>query len=214
MIGDRDPIVLHKEIPGMGRAKRYIITIASDDRAPLDKLCQSLIAVGATCDVLRNSFGQTNVRGARLPDESIKGVAVSQGRDFQCRQIKIFDVSGSVSTARANAVSCLVRSGFSRSLSRDSFCALSAALIVGSPRLPRFIAQGIQQSSCVERQIAPLTKSGGEVFAGCYCTSLCAKGQGAVSVLGSVSCQKRSHAPVPTYPSANQCQRIDRARAV
>src|ERR1700733_1392302 len=71
LIGDSDPIVLHKEIPGMGRAKRYIITIASDDRAPLDKLCQSLIAVGATCDVLRNSFGQTNVRGARLPDESI-----------------------------------------------------------------------------------------------------------------------------------------------
>jgi hypothetical protein len=59
------------EIPGMGRAKRYIITIASDDRGPLDKLCQSLIAVGATCDVLRNSFGQTNVRGARLPAESI-----------------------------------------------------------------------------------------------------------------------------------------------
>jgi hypothetical protein len=65
LIGDRDPIVLHKEIPGMGRAKHYIITIASDDRAPLDKLCQSLIAVGATCDVLRNSFGQTNVRNAR-----------------------------------------------------------------------------------------------------------------------------------------------------
>jgi Transglycosylase SLT domain len=71
LIGDSDPIVLHKEIPGMGRAKRYIITIASDDRVPLDKLCQSLIAVGATCDVLRNSFGQTNVRGARLPEESI-----------------------------------------------------------------------------------------------------------------------------------------------
>jgi hypothetical protein len=28
LIGDREPIVLHKEIPGMGRAKRYIITIA------------------------------------------------------------------------------------------------------------------------------------------------------------------------------------------
>src|SRR5580704_8118203 len=38
-IGDREPIVLHKEIPGMGKAKRYIITIADDDRAPLDKLC-------------------------------------------------------------------------------------------------------------------------------------------------------------------------------
>jgi hypothetical protein len=54
LIGDREPIVLHKEIPGMGRAKRYIITIADDDRAPLDKLCQKLIATDATCDVLRN----------------------------------------------------------------------------------------------------------------------------------------------------------------
>jgi hypothetical protein len=62
---DRDPIVLHKQIPGMGRAQRYIITIASDDRAPLDKLRQSLITAGAACDVLRNSFGQTNVRAAR-----------------------------------------------------------------------------------------------------------------------------------------------------
>jgi hypothetical protein len=54
LIGDREPIVLHKEIPGMGRAKRYIITIADDDRAPLDKLCRKLIAAEATCDVLRN----------------------------------------------------------------------------------------------------------------------------------------------------------------
>ena len=54
LIGDREPIVLHKEIPGMGRAKRYIITIADDDRRPLDKLCRKLIAADATCDVLRN----------------------------------------------------------------------------------------------------------------------------------------------------------------
>jgi hypothetical protein len=46
--------LLHKEIPGMGRAKRYIITIADDDRGPLDKVCQKLIAADATCDVLRN----------------------------------------------------------------------------------------------------------------------------------------------------------------
>jgi hypothetical protein len=58
LIGDREPIVLHKEIPGMGRAKRYIITIADDDRAPLDKLCQKLVAVDATCDVLRNPIAQ------------------------------------------------------------------------------------------------------------------------------------------------------------
>jgi hypothetical protein len=54
LIGDREPIVLHKEIPGMGRAKRYIITIADDDRGPLDKLCQKLVAADATCDVLGN----------------------------------------------------------------------------------------------------------------------------------------------------------------
>jgi hypothetical protein len=54
LIGDREPIVLHKEIPGMGRAKRYIITIADDDRGPMDKVCQKLIAADATCDVLRN----------------------------------------------------------------------------------------------------------------------------------------------------------------
>jgi hypothetical protein len=59
LIGDREPIVLHKEIPGMGRAKRYIITIADDDRAPLDKLCQKLIAADATCDVIRNPMGQS-----------------------------------------------------------------------------------------------------------------------------------------------------------
>ena len=58
LIGDREPIVLHKEIPGMGRAKRYIITIADDDRGPLDKLCQKLIAADATCDVMRNPIGQ------------------------------------------------------------------------------------------------------------------------------------------------------------
>jgi hypothetical protein len=55
LIGDREPIVLHKEIPGMGHAKRYIITIADDDRAPLDKICRKLAAANATRDVMRNS---------------------------------------------------------------------------------------------------------------------------------------------------------------
>ncbi len=58
MIGDREPIVLHKQIPGMGTAKRYIITIADDDRVSLDKLCAKLTAAGVSCDVLRNEFGQ------------------------------------------------------------------------------------------------------------------------------------------------------------
>jgi hypothetical protein len=57
LIGDREPIVLHKMIPGMGRARRYIITIADDDRAPLDKLCARLTAAGGACVVLRNSRG-------------------------------------------------------------------------------------------------------------------------------------------------------------
>ena len=57
LIGDREPIVLLRQIPGMGRAKRYIITIADDNRAPLDTLCKKLNAASATCDVLRNSRG-------------------------------------------------------------------------------------------------------------------------------------------------------------
>ena len=43
----------------MGRAERYIVTIADDDRASLDKLCKKLIAAGAPCDVLRNTFGKS-----------------------------------------------------------------------------------------------------------------------------------------------------------
>jgi Transglycosylase SLT domain len=39
LIGDRGPIVLYKVMPGMGNAKRYIITIADDDRASLGKIC-------------------------------------------------------------------------------------------------------------------------------------------------------------------------------
>ena len=54
LIGDREPVVRYKQIPGMGRAKRYTITIADDDRAPLDKRCKNMIAAGVTCDVLRN----------------------------------------------------------------------------------------------------------------------------------------------------------------
>jgi len=57
LVGDREPIVLHKQIPGMGWVKRYIITIADDDRAPLDKLCAKLTAAGGACVVLRNSRG-------------------------------------------------------------------------------------------------------------------------------------------------------------
>jgi hypothetical protein len=61
LIGDREPIVLHKAIPGMGSAKRYIITIADDDRASLDKICRKLIASDVSCDVMRNSAGRSTI---------------------------------------------------------------------------------------------------------------------------------------------------------
>jgi hypothetical protein len=57
LIGDREPVVLFRQLPGMGRAKRYIIALADDDRAPLDKLCKKVTTVGSTCDVMRNQFG-------------------------------------------------------------------------------------------------------------------------------------------------------------
>jgi hypothetical protein len=57
LIGDRQPIVLHTLLPGMGVAKRYVITIADDDRAPLAKLCAKMMAAGGACVVLRNGRG-------------------------------------------------------------------------------------------------------------------------------------------------------------
>ena len=57
LIGDREPVVLFRQLPGMGRAKRYLIALADDDRAPLDKFCEKLTAAGNTCDVMRNEFG-------------------------------------------------------------------------------------------------------------------------------------------------------------
>jgi hypothetical protein len=54
LIGDREPIVLHGRLPGMGAATRTIIRIGDDNRAPLDLLCNKLIAAGGACVVLRN----------------------------------------------------------------------------------------------------------------------------------------------------------------
>jgi transglycosylase-like protein with SLT domain len=44
VIGSRSPVVLHRQLPGMGMAKRYIIAIADDSRAPLESFCTKLIA--------------------------------------------------------------------------------------------------------------------------------------------------------------------------
>jgi hypothetical protein len=57
LIVGRTPIVLHTQLPGMGIAKRYIVAIADDNRAPLDRLCAKLTAVDMACDVMRNTFG-------------------------------------------------------------------------------------------------------------------------------------------------------------
>ena len=57
LIGDRVPIVLLKQLPGLGNAKRYVIAIVDDDRAPLDKFCKKLTAAGSTCNVMRNEIG-------------------------------------------------------------------------------------------------------------------------------------------------------------
>ena len=46
----------------MGQAKRYIIAIVDDDRAPLDKFCEKLTAAGSTCNVRRNEVGPRLVR--------------------------------------------------------------------------------------------------------------------------------------------------------
>ncbi len=56
-IGDREPIVLHKVMPGMGNAPRYIIRIADDDRGYVEKFCSKLMAAGGACVVLRNDRG-------------------------------------------------------------------------------------------------------------------------------------------------------------
>ena len=41
LIGGRAPVVLHRQLPGMGMAKRYIIAIADDNRAALASICAS-----------------------------------------------------------------------------------------------------------------------------------------------------------------------------
>ena len=58
LIGDREPIVLHGRLPGMGSATRTIIRIGDDSRAYLEKLCAKLIAAGGACVVLRNGLGR------------------------------------------------------------------------------------------------------------------------------------------------------------
>jgi Transglycosylase SLT domain len=57
LIGGRTTVVLHRQLPGMGMAKRYIIAVADDSRAPLDSLCAKLTAADIACDVMRNTFG-------------------------------------------------------------------------------------------------------------------------------------------------------------
>jgi hypothetical protein len=57
LIGNREPIVLHAWLPGMGATTRTIIRIGDDNRGPLDTLCTALIRAGGACVVLRNNRG-------------------------------------------------------------------------------------------------------------------------------------------------------------
>jgi hypothetical protein len=57
LIGDREPIVLKRRLPGMGTAMRYIIAIADDDLRLLQSLCHKLSATDIACDVMGNASG-------------------------------------------------------------------------------------------------------------------------------------------------------------
>ncbi len=71
LIGDREPIVLHARLPGMGAVARTIIRIGDDSRAPLDALCNKLIAAGGACVVLRNQIGRPRLNaGAPEPGDA------------------------------------------------------------------------------------------------------------------------------------------------
>ena len=54
LIGDREPVVLFRQLPGLGNAKRYVIAVVDEDRTPLDDFCKKLTAAGSTCNVMRN----------------------------------------------------------------------------------------------------------------------------------------------------------------
>jgi hypothetical protein len=64
LIGDREPIMLHGTLPGLGAAPRYMVRIANDSREYLKDLCNKLVAAGGACAVLRNEEDQ----GARPRD--------------------------------------------------------------------------------------------------------------------------------------------------
>jgi Transglycosylase SLT domain len=53
-IGDREPIVVARRNFSFGRAMRYNIRIADDNKTYLDQLCAKLMSAGGACLVLRN----------------------------------------------------------------------------------------------------------------------------------------------------------------
>jgi hypothetical protein len=57
LIGDREPIVVRSRGIGLDSATRYNIRIADDNRFYLEKFCNTLIAAGGACVVLRNDRG-------------------------------------------------------------------------------------------------------------------------------------------------------------
>ena len=56
--------------PGMGAAPRTMIRIGDDNRAPLDLLCNKLIAAGGACVVIRNQMGRTRLSADASPSDA------------------------------------------------------------------------------------------------------------------------------------------------
>ncbi len=85
LIGDREPIVLRARLPGMGAAARTVIRIGDDNRAPLDALCNKLVAAGGACVVLRNQAmrGRVSAEAQSPPDApSLRGRQHTDNRTF------------------------------------------------------------------------------------------------------------------------------------
>ena len=54
MLGGREPFVVKKRNPAMGRSRIALVMIGADNRADAEKFCTQLRALGGACLVRRN----------------------------------------------------------------------------------------------------------------------------------------------------------------
>jgi hypothetical protein len=90
LIGDREPIALKRQLPGMGRAMRYIITIADDDR----RLLQNLVPqTERHRRRMRRDAQQIRVGlDSSFPPYTSRSVLVADGRLTQCKPLAANDL--------------------------------------------------------------------------------------------------------------------------